>query len=60
VRVINERTTGKPFEIDAAGVIGDAEMLLKALGQSRHFETLLNGSDKAVADACIKLAFPSG
>jgi hypothetical protein len=60
VRVINERTTGKPFEIDAAGVIGDAEMLLKALGQSRHFETLLNGSDKAVADACIKLALPSG
>jgi hypothetical protein len=37
VRIINEETTGKPFEIDAGGVFGDAEMLLKALGQSRHF-----------------------
>jgi hypothetical protein len=37
VRIINEKTTGKPFEIDAGGVFGDAEMLLKALGQSRHF-----------------------
>jgi hypothetical protein len=30
VRIINEKATGKPFEIDAAGVFGDAEMLLKA------------------------------
>ncbi len=60
VRIINEKTTGKPFEIDAGGVFGDAEMLIKALGQSRHFETLLNGGDKAIADACIKLALPNG
>jgi hypothetical protein len=60
VRILNEKTTGKPFEIDAGGVFGDAEMLIKALGQSRHFETLLNGSDKAVADACLKLALPNG
>jgi hypothetical protein len=60
VRILNEKTTGKPFEIDAGGVFGDAEMLLKALGQSRHFETLLNGSDKAVADACLKIATAEG
>jgi hypothetical protein len=60
VRIINEKTTGKPFEIDAGGVFGDAEMLLKALRQGQHFETLLNGSDKAVADACLKVAVPNG
>jgi AbiU2 len=60
VRILNEKTTGKPLEIDAGGVCGDAEMLLKALGQSRHFETLLSGSDKAVADACLKIALPKG
>jgi hypothetical protein len=59
VCVINEKATGKPFEMDAGGVFGDAEMLIKALGQSRHFETLLNGSDKAVVDACLKLALPN-
>jgi hypothetical protein len=37
VRILNEQTFGKPFEIDAAGVLGDAEMLLKALGQRQHF-----------------------
>jgi hypothetical protein len=60
VRIINEKLTGKPFEIDAAGVLGDAEMLIKALWQSRHFETLLRGSDKAVVDACLKVAMPQG
>jgi hypothetical protein len=60
VRIINEKTTGKPFDIDAGGVFGDAEMLLKALAQGRHFETLLNGTDKAVADACLELAMPKG
>jgi hypothetical protein len=29
-----------------------------SLGQSWYFGTLLNGSDKAVADACIKVALP--
>jgi hypothetical protein len=38
VRLINEKTTGRPFEIDAAGVLGDAEMLLRALRQGRLFE----------------------
>jgi hypothetical protein len=43
VRTLNEKTTGEPFEINAAGVFGDAESLLKALRQSQHFETLLKG-----------------
>jgi AbiU2 len=58
VRILNEKTTGKPFEIDAAGVLGDAETLLKALAQSQHFETLLNGNDPAVRDAYLKVALP--
>jgi hypothetical protein len=58
VRILNEKTTGRPFEIDAAGVFGDAEMLLKALGESRHFETLLNGNDPVVKAACLKAALP--
>jgi hypothetical protein len=57
--VLNEKTTGKPFEINAAGVFGDAELLIKALGQSKHFETLLNGNDPFVTDACLKLALPN-
>ncbi|WP_315718127.1 MULTISPECIES: hypothetical protein [unclassified Bradyrhizobium] len=60
VRIVNEKTTGKPFEIDAGGVFGDAEMMLKALQQSTHFEKLLNGSDAAVADACLNLVLPKG
>jgi hypothetical protein len=59
VRMLNEKTIGKPFEIDAGGVLGDAEMLLKALSQSRHFETLLNGNDPAVTAACLKVALPN-
>jgi len=58
VRILNEKTIGKPFEIDAGGVLGDAEMLIKALMQSQHFETLLNSSDPKVREACIKLALP--
>jgi hypothetical protein len=60
VRVLNEQTTGEPFEIDAAGVSSDVEMLLKALRQSRHFETLLKGNDPAVVKACLKVALPNG
>jgi hypothetical protein len=60
VRVLNERTFGEPFEIDAAGVLGDAETLLKFLKQGQHFETLLNGSDDKVTEACLKLALPNG
>jgi hypothetical protein len=59
VRIVNEKTIGRPLEIDAGGVLGDAEMLLKAFAQSRHFETLLKGNDPAVRDACLKLALPS-
>ncbi len=59
VRMLHEKTIGKPFEIDAGGVLGDAEMLLKALSQSRHFETLLNGDDPAITAACVKLALPN-
>ncbi len=36
VNVINEKTTGSPFEIDAAGVRGDAEMFLKTFRQGKH------------------------
>jgi hypothetical protein len=35
VRILNEKMLGTPFEIDAGGVRGDAEMLLKALRQSQ-------------------------
>jgi hypothetical protein len=59
VRILNEKTIGKPFEIDAGGVRGDAENLLKALFNSQHFETLLKSSDPAVRDACLKLAVPN-
>ncbi len=58
VRLLNEKKKGKPFEINAGGVRGDAEMLLKALSQSRHFLTLLNGDNPTVRDACIKVALP--
>jgi hypothetical protein len=60
VRVLNEQTFGKPFEIEAGGVLGDAEMLLKSLKQSQHFEALLKGDDASVRDACLKLALPPG
>jgi hypothetical protein len=56
VRTLNEITTGKPFEIDAGGVQGDGDMLFKALRQSQHFETLLNGNDTAVTEACLTVA----
>ena len=59
VRILNEQTFGKPFEIDAAGVLGDAETLLKFLKQGQYFEILLNGNDPKVSDACLKLALPN-
>jgi hypothetical protein len=58
VSSLNEKTMGWPFEIDAAGVRGDAEMLIKAFKQSQHFEKLLNGNDVAVRDACLRVALP--
>jgi AbiU2 len=57
VRILNEKTIGKPFELDAGGVLGDAEALLKALRQSQHFETLLKGDDPVVKKACLAAAF---
>jgi AbiU2 len=36
VRILNEQTTGKAFDIDAPGVPGDVDMLLRALSQSQH------------------------
>jgi hypothetical protein len=56
VRILNEQMKGAPFEIDADGVRGDAETLLKALFNSQHFETLVKGNDPAVRDLCLKLA----
>jgi hypothetical protein len=35
VRILNEQTTGKAFDIDAPGVPRDADMLLKALSQRK-------------------------
>jgi hypothetical protein len=58
VRLLNEQTFGKPFEIDAGGVWGDAEMLLTSLRQSQYFEALLKSDNAAVRDACLKLALP--
>jgi hypothetical protein len=43
VRILNEQTFGEPFEIDAGGVLSDAETSFKFLKQGQHFETLLNG-----------------
>jgi hypothetical protein len=60
VSILNEQAFGQPFEIEAAGVLGDAETLLKFLKQGQHFETLLKGSDPKMTDACLKLALPSG
>jgi len=56
VRALNQKALGKPCEIDVAGTLGDAEMLLKSLRQSRHFEQLLNSPDNAVSAASLKLA----
>jgi hypothetical protein len=59
IRILNEKAIGTPYEIDIAGVPGDAEMLLKSFRQSQHFETLLRGGDQAVQKACLKLALPA-
>jgi hypothetical protein len=58
VNVLNERALGTPYDIDIAGVRGDAEMLLKALRQSRFFETLVKSENSSVRDACLKIALP--
>ncbi len=58
VRVVNEKVIGTPFEIDAAGVLGDAETLLKALRESQHFRTLLKSDDPGVKNACVRLTLP--
>jgi hypothetical protein len=60
IRLLNEKTIGKPFEIEAGGVLGDAETLLKAIHNHEHFETLLKSNDPAVRDACLKVALPNG
>jgi len=56
--VLNERALGTPYDIDIAGVRGDAEMLLKALRQSQFFETLVKSENSTVRDACLKIALP--
>ena len=58
VRVLNEKAIGTPFDIEIAGVLGDAEMLIKALRQSDYFEKLAASADKAVQQACLDLALP--
>jgi hypothetical protein len=59
VRILNEKTFGEPFEIDAAGVRGDAETLLKALRNHQYFETMLKGNDPIARNACVKVALPN-
>jgi hypothetical protein len=59
IRLLNEKTIGTPYEIDVAGVPGDAEMLIKSLQQSQYFETLLKSGDQAVKSACLKVAAPT-
>lgn len=56
VYLVNQKRLGRPFEITAGNVVGDAEQLLKALKQSQHFETLLNGKDAKISDTCVQLA----
>ena len=56
INILNEKVVGTPYDIDIAGVPGDAEMLLKSLQQSRHFETLLRERDETVKATCLKLA----
>ena len=58
VRIINKKKTGNPFEIDAGGVMGDAESLIKAVEQGKHFTTLMGSDNPAVREACLKLALP--
>jgi hypothetical protein len=60
ISVLNEQTFGGPFEINAGGVLGDAEMLLKSLEQSQHFEALLKSDNAVVRNACLELALPAG
>lgn len=59
VRILNEKALGTPYEIDIAGVPGDAEMLLKSLRQSGHFEKLVASENKAVQEAALNLTLPS-
>jgi hypothetical protein len=59
VRILNEATFGKPFEIDAAGVFGDAESLIKFLRHGEHFGTLVDSKDPKVRDACLNLVLPA-
>jgi hypothetical protein len=56
VSILNQSTTGEPFDIKAAGVTGDAESLLKALKGSQHFDALLNSENAEVQKACQQLA----
>jgi HEPN superfamily AbiU2-like protein len=54
--ILNESALGTPYDIEVAGVPGDAAMVLKSLHQSRYFETLLREGDKAVKAACLTVA----
>lgn len=56
VNILNEKALGTPFEIDVAGTLGDADALLKSLGQSGYSETLLNAGSQHEQDACLKVA----
>jgi AbiU2 len=56
VMILNESILGTPYDIEIAGVPGDAEMVLKSLQQSKYFETILREGDQTVKAACLKIA----
>jgi len=56
VRLLNEKVLGSPYEIDIAGVHGDAEVFIKTFKQSQYFLTLLNDQDPTVKTACLNVA----
>jgi hypothetical protein len=58
INILNEKVLGTPYDIEIAGVSGDAEMLLKSLQHSKYFEALLKDEEKTVKDACLKVAAP--
>jgi hypothetical protein len=52
VSLLNEKTVGAPYDINAAGAWGDAESLIGALEQARYFQKMLNAPDPKIREAC--------
>jgi hypothetical protein len=58
VNLLHQDALGKPREIVAGGVYGDAEMLLRAIRQSAYFDKLLRSDDPKIVEACKAVALP--